>query len=270
MYCTDFIFDNELLSDHGMIICSFDNNGDNSWSGGNITFTTQKAPFSDVQTFYTSSFESPLSCQFSVCKNPCLINDYNTDYFTQEEYADITRWLKRKDGYHWLQFNQEGYEDVYYNVKFDVQPREIKGHTVGLDLTVTCDSPYGYSREFDQKFTLSSSASSFKIVNNSDLAGIIYPLITITPKSSGNLILNSGIEGDMVQTQVKNVTSNSKIILDGKNDYYEGISDPNKFNYKFPVLDNAYNDRNTYFKLVNGSVDCDIILKYRYIRMVTV
>lgn len=270
MYCTDFIFDNELLSDHGMIICSFDSNGDNSWSGGNITFTTQKAPFSDVQTFYTSSFESPLSSQFSVCKNPCLINDYNTDYLTQEEYTDITRWLKRKDGYHWLQFNQEGYEDVYYNVKFDVQPREVKGHTIGLDLTITCDSPYGYSREFDQKFTLSSSASSFRIVNNSDLVGIIYPLITITPKSSGNLILNSGIEGDMVQTQVKNVTSNSKIILDGKNDYYEGISDPNKFNYKFPVLDNAYNDRNTYFKLVNGSVDCDIILKYRYIRMVTV
>lgn len=38
MYCTDFIFDNELLSDHGMIICSFDSNGDNSWSGDNITY----------------------------------------------------------------------------------------------------------------------------------------------------------------------------------------------------------------------------------------
>ena len=150
MFCTDFLFDGELLSDYGMIICTFDN-GDNSWSGGDITFNTQNTPSSDIQTFYTYSFDTPLSCQFSICKNPCLMNGSDDNYLTQEEYSRVARWLKRKDGYHWLQFNQEGYEDIYFNVKFDVQPHIIAGRTAGFDLTMTCDSPYGYSKEHKKK-----------------------------------------------------------------------------------------------------------------------
>ena len=132
MICTNFVFDNESLSDYGMIICTFDKSNGTSWSGGDITFNTQKAPSSDVQTFYTSNAGTPLSCSFDICKSPCLIEKDGIDYITQKEYSALSRFLKRRDGFHWLQFDNEGYEDIHFNSKFDMQPYEIGGKTVGF------------------------------------------------------------------------------------------------------------------------------------------
>ena len=94
MICTNFIFDNESLSDYGMIVCTFGDNNETSWSGGDITFNIQKAPSSDVQTFYTSSAETPLSCTFDICKNPCLMNKDGIEYIAVILGAERTQnWL---------------------------------------------------------------------------------------------------------------------------------------------------------------------------------
>lgn len=189
---------------------------------------------------------------------------------TQQEYSALSRFLKRRDGYHWLQFDQYGYEDVYFNVKFDLEPKQIYGDTIGFTLKMDTDSPYGYSREIVKKFSLSASNSYYKIVNNNDSVGKLYPFTTITPYDNGNIIFTSGINDDKVTTQINNVIKNQKIILDGDHDYFEGISNPNDFNYQFPILDNKYDDKNTFFYYVTNSVGFDIELQYRYTRMVIV
>lgn len=273
MICTNFIFDNESLSDYGMIVCTFGDNNETSWSGGDITFNTQKAPSNDVHTFYTSSAETPLSCTFDICKNPCLMNKDGIEYVTQDEYSALSRFLKRRDGFHWMQFDNEGFEDIYFNAKFDMQPKEICGRTVGFTLTMTTDSPYGYSRLVTKSFELSATSPTKSFINYDDVVGISYPILKIKPKSDGNLILTTGCSDEERTTVINNVKTNSEILLDGNNDYYEGINNPNDFNYEFPIISNTYKNRKTNVGIQttgNVSVGCSVYFEYRYKRMVTV
>ncbi len=268
MVCQDFIYDEERLSDYGFIICSF-GGSDSSWSGGDINFTTIKAPDSDIHTFYTSSTDEPLSCTFSICKNPCGHSNFMT--VTREEYSSISRWLKRSDGFHWLQFDNEWYEDIYFNSKFNVQPHQVGNETIGFDLTINTDSPYAYGKYQEKDFSLTKDID-FSFKNYSDKTGNIYPVVTITPQADGKIDLLTGVESRPFQrTLINNEVKRGKtIILDGNNDYINGIDNPNNFNFEFPVISNTYNDRVTYFKLNTGSVDCDIKIEYRLIRMVVV
>lgn len=260
------------------MICDFETESSPSWSGGDVTFTTGKTPDADKQTFYTASYEDPLSCTFSICKSPCTYNGQDEAVITREEYSALSRWLKRNDGYHLLQFDRDGYEDIYFYAKIDMQPYYISGCVVGFNLTVTTDSPYGYSKLYKKTFELtnseSSSSKSFSLENYSDKAGIIYPKVTIIPQANGTLKLNSGIKTDIRTTEIKNCIKNSEIILDHDNDSIYGIKNPNGFNFEFPILANSYtggnNNCTNTFSLSTGSIPCTVTIEYRLVRMVTI
>lgn len=262
----DFIFDGELLSDYGMMICNF-NGSEHTWSGGDITFTTVKPPNSDKQNFYAASYDTPLSCTFSICKNTCHAKTKEDMLFNMEDYGNLMRWLVREDGYHWMQFDTPEYEDVYFNVYFDVKPYMIHGNVIGFDITMTTDSPYGYSKLYSKTFDVTTDKYTF--LNYSDEIGTIYPKCTIIPKSTGILDFKSGIAGDETETTITTVRANDTIILDGEQDLCIGNFDIRNFNHNFPILKNSYSDRNTYFQKISG-VDFKIQMEWRYIRMVTV
>lgn len=260
MFCNDMIFDNKLLSDYGLMICSFDGSTPTK-SGGEVTFITSKPPGSDTHTFYASQSETPISMTFSIGKNDCETDDY---YFSQDEQSAIYRWLVRKDGFHWLAFDQEGFEDVWFNAQINLQEVFSSGRVVGYDVTVSTDSPNAFSQEFKKSFTLNSN-ESFIVKNYSDIPGDIYPEVTITPKDNGNVILESGCCDYKKITTITHANNSTNIILDGKNDYYSGVNDPDFFNYVFPVMGNSFNDIDTYFTN-KGSISLDIAIKYRFIR----
>lgn len=261
----DFIFDNEFLSDHGFMICSF-SGAEKQWSGGEITFTTGRTPNTDSQKFYTSGYDTPLSCNFSICKKICGSSGYELN---REEQSDIMRWLCREDGYHWLQFDTEEYEDVYFHVYFTAQPHFIGSRMVGFDLTMTTDSPYGYSKPMKKQFTLTAANPKIVFKNYSDKIGNIKPKCTIIPKSTGNLILKSGICDCNTTTRVNHVTTGTTLILDENNDYFSGF-DAKQFNFKFPVISNSYTDRDTYFEKADDSIDLEMTIEYRFVRKVVV
>jgi len=268
VFCTDFIFDNERLSDHGFIICSFDGS-ELSWSGGDVSFTTIKLPDSDRQVFYKSNQETPLSATFGICKNPCRYPNQEDMYITQEEYSELYRWLQRTDGYHWLQFVQEDFEDIYYNSMINLEPYFISGKTCGFTITITTDSPYGYSKLIHRNFVLNDVNSCYVFQDYSDKPGSTYIKTIITPLSDGDLTIETGNNKYSQKTTIKNVVSKNPIILDGENSYFSGISSPYHFNFKFPVVVNTYNKRASNFKKING-VDCNIEIEYRYKRRVIV
>lgn len=271
MNCSNFIFDGESLSDYGMIICNWNAGSNTSWSGGDVTFTTGKTPGSDRQSFYTSSYENPLSCTLSICKNPCGYTDRKEVVITREEYSALSRWLKRSDGYHPLQFEQDNYEDICFYAQIDMQPYLVCGSIVGFDLTVNTDSPYGWSPLVRKEFDLTSGNPNYSFIDYSDKTGCLYPTVTITPSLDGSIILQSGIPGNLKVTTIKNCKENQKIVLDGSHDYYSGINSPNDFSsFIFPVIANDFHNRNNTFSLVEGSVDMHIKLEYRQIRWVVV
>ena len=265
MYCYDFVFNNEKLSDHGFMICTFGN--ESSWDGANIEFTTNQPSNSDSYNYYTYAYDAPLTCKFQICKNVCENNNQDEMYVTQDDYSDIMRWLQRTDGYYWFNFEQDGWEDVYYRVQVNVQPIQINGRTAGFDITLNMDAPYGYSQKLNKTFTL-NSGDKFDFKVYSDNVGVIYPKITITANNSGSIVLKTGCEEYNRTTIINNIVTGDVIILDERNDCYSGILNPNNFNFEFPILANSYNDITTFF--INNGIDCDINIEYRHIRRVTV
>lgn len=268
MHCTDFIFDDELLSDHGLMICSF-NNTESTWSGGNVTFTTIKPPNSNRQTFYTSYFENPITFTFQIGKKPCGISTQEEMYFSQDEISDIMQLLQRTDGYHWLAFYQDGWEDIWFNSQINLQPYYICGRIVGYDVTVNTDSPYGYSHLIKKTFSLSANGGSFILKNYSDILGCLYPKAEITITSGGTLIIESGCSEYKHRTEINNVNKGDVIILDRDNDFFSGIKDLNGFNFKFPILAKSRKDISTSF-INYGTAGCEVKITYRYVRRVSV
>lgn len=265
MFCQDFIFNNEFLSSHGLMLCSFDNNM-GSLSGGDVTFITSKPPSADRFSHYASQFETPLSMTFQICKMGCNFKKQSDYHFTQEEQSDLYRWLQRLDGFHWLAFEQEGWEDVWFNAQFNLQPIYIAGNVVGYDCTVLTDSPYAYSQEYSKQFELDSN-ETFTFKNYSDIPGPIFPYTVITPKSSGAIKLESGCDGNKLVTEITNASA--PVILDGNNDYIDGVSSLDNFNFYFPIIANTYTNIDTYFKNI-GDIKIKVQIKYRYVRRVQV
>jgi hypothetical protein len=261
MFATDFLFDTNRLSDFDCIICAFDGN-ELSVSGGEIEFNSVKSPSKDRYNFYGAQFTNVLVWNFSICKNNCLNDDM---YFDQYEESRLAEWLLRTDGYKWLQFDQDGWEDICYHVKFDMMPHQIGGKTVGFDLTATSDCGYGFSQEMRKRFTLNSSTPYELFVTN-DINMVSYPRLSIA--GNGDFYISN--DSDSLQnikndcaTEFKNATS--VITMDSENDYINGIDSPNDFNWYFIRLVNGNNVITT-----DSTSDLQIDMIYREIRRVIV
>ena len=192
-------------------------------------------------------------------------------YFTQYEESEIARWLLKKDGYNWFRFEQDGYNDIWYNVMFNMTPHQINGRTVGFDLVVESDCGYGFGAEEEMYFkeheeTVNSSTPLYLYIN-SDIDTYVYPEITITGCSGDFYIYN---ESDAMQTLSNNKQSDFKnisdnIFMDSENDIITGIDTAPDFNWKFIRLVKGVNVLKT-----NSTNDIKVNIKYREPRRVIV
>lgn len=263
MFCSDFIFDGASLSSKNLMICCINGNTP-SKSGGDITFTTVRTPYSNRSQFYTSKYEEVLSFTFQIGKNEC---DSDIDYFTQSEQSALKLWLKRSDGYHWLKFVQEGF-DVWFHAQFNLQPEYLFGHVIGYNCTVVTDSPYGYSGTYTRSTTL-SPGEYYDIQNQSDNLGVIYPRVRITANGSGTVKLETDCSGSIETTVINAVHSGDIITLDGEYDYTEGVRYLDFFNFVFPKISRTYSQ--DYTRIANtGTVPVSLLITYREIKEVDV
>ena len=259
MMFSDFIFDGKRLSDFGMFAGKFnDTNTDNIFEGGEITFKNIKLPYSDKQKFCGSSCNTPLSCNFDIIKT-------DGSFISDMEYSSLMRWLHRPDGYHWLQFIADGYDDIFFNSQFTLQAIDVNNH-VGFHCSVITDSPYGYSNEIVKKFSF-NGANKFIFNDYSDKIGVIYPYVKLIIKENGNLMLKNESYNGTNTTIIKNCKNNDVIEFYGDESGISGVTNPNDFNFVYPVICNTYEniENETYCNLT-----LDIEIAYRMTRMVTV
>lgn len=263
MFASDFLFDSQRASDLGLMICSF--NGDfTSVSGGEIEFNSVKTPNRDRFTFYGSQLNSVLEWNFSICKNPCK-ND--TLYFNQYEESMIAKWLIKTDGYRFLQFDQNGHEDIFYNVCFNITPHQINGRTIGFDLTATSDCGYGFTDVIKRKAVIKSGVD-FKLNVHSDINTYVLPLVKI--KGTGNFYISNNSDNMQnislnKESDFKNVSSTKQIIMDSDCDTIYGIDDPKNFNWYFLRLVDGINEI-----ISNSMIDVEIEFQYREPRYVKI
>lgn len=265
MFATDFLFDNQRASDLGLMICSF--NGDfETASGGEIEFNVVKTPNQDKFTFYGAQFNSPIEWNFSICKNPCLNKSF---YFNQYEESMVCKWLLRTDGYKLFQFDQPGYEDIFYNVYINLIPHQESGRTVGFDLTVTSDCAYGFT-DIIKKEAFINKSTPLRLNIHSDINTHILPKVRINGR--GNFTINNyrnynngSYKNQILDKIIEFKNISTEIILDSDTDIVTGLSNPSDFNWHFLYLIDGTN-----FITTNSSSNIKIELEYREPRYVKI
>lgn len=260
MFATDFIFDSQRLSDYDCIICSFD--GEVSSSGAEIEYNVVKAPNKNKYNFYGAQFNEVITWEFSICKNPCG-ND--NEYFDQYEESMLSKWLLKLDNYKWFQFDQEGYEDLFYMVTINMFPHQIAGRTVGFDLTVTSNCAYGFTDLIFKKAIINAS-TPLKFVVNNDLNVCEYPEMIITGQGDFYISNDSDKSQNVILDKASEFTNvSTPIVMDSDNEIITGIASPDDFNWYFLRLVDGENILST-----NSVYDVNIEFKYREARRVIV
>lgn len=259
----DFMFDGRYASEYGLMMCDFSSSSDDSMIVSDFTYDTFIPGNSDRNYFTASSFSDVLITKIQVCiVDKCQIRSI-TDYDIEE----IAKWLCRENGYHRFAFiNKDRSNDVEYNAKISINKIKLINDIYGLELTITTDSQYGFTK-IRNSYSLVSK-QEILIKNHSAKSGGIFPEIQLTCKESGNyqLSFRFGQHYDMLKIQNCSVgevitISNMHVISSSifEHDIY------NDFNYVFPMIRSDFYDNRNY---IQTNLSCDFIMVYESRRKV--
>ena len=256
---SDFIFDGKALSDFGYML-SYENSED-VLDVSKMQYNTVKGALSDVSYRVSYSYEQNYTSTFTIVKSYC---DFEPDelFMTNDDISEMTRWLARKQ-YKWFRFIDDNDDDeIWYKVQFQIAKEYVGDNVIGLQLTVTADSPYGFTREIKREVT------DTEVVNiSSDEEGYIYPTCRIEC-ASGTVNITVVSNGNTYTTIIKNCTAGEIITIDGETLQISSSVDHDftkDFNYVFPRLCNTYGNGRNEITVSSGTT---LTLKYRGIRKV--
>lgn len=256
MFAADFLFNGQAASDFGLTICSF--NGEfEAASGGEIEYAVVKTPDRNVDAFYGAQFNSVIQWNFSICKNPCKNSDL---YFNQYEESSIAKWLLKTDGYKFLQFNQQGYEDIFYKVYFNMSPHQSNGRTIGYNLTATSDCAYGFT-DVIKKSAVINFRAPLKFIIHSDIDAYIFPYVKMS--GVGDFQLKN--LNDASNKASEFYRASNEMIMDSDSDFITGLKTAGDFNWRFLRLVDNENTITT-----DSESDIKIEIQYREPRYIKV
>ena len=259
MFAIDFEYDNQMLSDWGMMIMSFNGvSSDAVSSGADITFNQVRTASGDIFNLYSSTYDSAYSTTFQIGKNPCLCESQEEMYLSPIEVSALQRWLCQ-DEYCQFKIDQTEYENIYWNVTFSSKQIPLNGRIIALELTLYSDAPYAYLDEVEINMNM-ESGKTYTILSMSDEIGKIRPYMEIKFLESGNFILSNTI--DSINTEIQNVSKNEVIILYGREQNIFSTSQAHiakDFNYHYPVIGNT---KQTNINEISSNLNCEITIKY--------
>jgi len=247
MYCRDFEYDGERLSDYDCIVCHILNDTDASAIsiGSNITFNTIKMPTVNKFKLLSTQYDEAYTTTIEICKSNCG-DDEEDKYFTQEETSYLMRWLNRKTFKKFkMIYDDDTLASVYYNASFNVSPITYGGNIIGLQLTMQTDAPFAYYDEVEYTMEFTEDNLNHTYHDISDEIGYIYPsTMTIETTVAGDLEITNSQEPDRI-TKIKNCLSGEIITLvENKTITSSEVHSRlyNDFNYIFPRICNEHED----------------------------
>jgi phage-related protein len=271
MLITDFEYAGERLSDFGCIVCCINTTAPDSISlGSNITFNTIKNNGTNISRLITTKYDEVYTCTFDIGKFYC--SDPNDNELSDIELSRLMRWLNRKE-YHKFKpiYDNAQYDNVCFYGSFNATAIKLAGKVIGLTLTFTANSPFGYEDETEYNYIIENSGDMFYLYDTSDELGINYfKKVIITCTTSGDLTIANTNENR--NTVIKNCVAGEILTLDCENKIITTSKEShtklcNDFNYNFPRLFNTYENRENIFTV---SIPCEINIKYSPIRKVGV
>ena len=265
MYAYDFEYDGKLLSDFGMMVCSFSENRSASTTekGSEIEFNL--VPSGYGKRFYTAGiqYNSYLTTTFQICKNP--------DYFSQDqigitasEFRELSRWLNRKEFLWFRSFDWQELEieKPWFHASFNLARVETGSQTVGIELTMITDAPFGYGDEEVVVLSFAGSSRTAYLSDLNDEIGDTYPWMEVTCGQAGTFTITDDITGcscrvaNCLNGEVLTFSGDSMIISSSNTNHDLA----NDFNYDFFRFANTIENREN---LVTVSMPCTVKIKYR-------
>ena len=257
MQASDFIYDNISLSSLGYTVCNF---GTDS-SIDTVTTDSQRS-FQNVSMLYgkylpmtVSVYADRLEMTFSICKNP----EFTNPDMSVEEVRFMKRWLNRPT-YHKFKIVHEGFSGIYFEGSFNIEEQRFAGYVNGLELTFITNRPFALHEPIFYESDLNGQSDTLSVVDISDEIGWIYPDITITCSSSGDLNLRNSFDGR--ETIIKNctegevITFTPNLILQSSNESHPIQDD---FNYTFLRISNSLHQRRNQ---ITSTLPCHIHISY--------
>jgi len=246
VYCKDFEYDGQRLSDFGGVVCHITEDGGVSAIniGSQITFNT--LPMTGLNKFklMSTQYSEAYTTTFEVCKLNC--RDLEDNFFTQEEISYFMRWLNKKRFKKFKMIYEDGeLAKVYYKASFNVNPITYYGDIIGLQLTLQTDAPFAYYDEIEHVMEFTEENLDHSFFDTSDEIGYIYPSSMIIE------ILGDG-DFEMVNSQEENRITSIKNCVNGEiitlienktissSEVHNGLY--NDFNYIFPRISNENED----------------------------
>ena len=262
MFTTDFVFDGKRASDMGLVICSFDDERQPA-TGGEVEFEVVKPPENDKFEFYGAQYTSPLEWNISIMKNPCKYEE--NLYFTNEDERMIYKWLQQRDGYHWFCFCEKDEDaEVFFQVKINLQPHVVSGHTIGFDMIITANSAFGYSALKKKKATINKN-TSFTLYIDTDTNAYILPEFNITGSGTFYISNNNDPKRNHVNKTAADFKSVSgTIYMNSEFGVIDGV-EPENFNWRFLRLVDGKNVFST-----DSANNITLEIFYREVRRIAV
>lgn len=256
MKAVDFEYDGKRLSDYGLILCHFGDEGlKTTTNGANITFNTVPVMNGTKHNLISTQYDDCLETTLQICNNPCSGDGMEISYAV---FRELTKWLSRKK---FLKFKllSEEYIDIYYEAIINISRIEIDGKLVGLELEVKTNRPFALKEPRIININNTVVDGAYSINDTSYEEGYIYPYTEITIIESGNLNIYNAIENR--NTYIANCVSGEVITMN-----YPVIQSSipshnvqNDFNWNFFRIANTYdNSRND----LTISIPCSIKIKY--------
>ena len=270
MYCIDFEYDGQRLSDYGCVVCHISSSPDlNTVNiGSQITFNTINLPLQNKFKAMSAQYQEAYTTTFEIGKFNC--NTENDCVLTQEEVSSLMRWLNRKRYCKFkMIYENDEFGNIYYIGSFNVQMITYCGDVIGLELTLQTNAPFGYYESIDCKmnFITGGDTEKISVFDISDEIGSIYPHnVKIKCLDSGDLIIHNSQDGKR-STVINNCVEGEILMLDGENKIITSSENHvrlyNDFNYNFIKIsnksENTINDIQNEFTV---SLPCEISFSY--------
>ena len=244
IYATDFIYDGRRLSEFGFIVCSFDQSGGakTAEKGSEVTFQLQPIGLGQRYAVTGTKYDNRLSTSFEICKDPEKFEGLDMN-IKNEEFRELSRWLNRRR-FLWFHAFDVCEPDVilpWFRAAFTLKRILVGGSTVGIQLDMQTDSPFGYGEEIEESFSFTAENMTNIIVDKNEEVGTTWPEAVIICNESGELKLTNEMTGCIFRVRncttgeivtqygdTKIIESRKKIrnllLLPGSEDYVAGAS----------------------------------------------
>ena len=257
MKAYNFLYDNYLLSDFGMIICKFGSDGiQTSSAGSHIAFETISTMNGAKHELVSVEYDNCITATFQICKNPCGGNTDNE--ISIDEFRNIMKWLNRKE-FHKFQLIDDEYINIYFEATFNVSKIEFNGKIYGIELEMVTNRPYAIHEPIILQIKNTELNGVKKIYSKSDDEGYIYPEMEILIKDDCNLEIHNSLEDRTMR--IANCKSGEIIKINypiiETSDGEHKIN--NDFNWNYFRIANTFRDKEN---IITISHPCTIKIKY--------